>query len=59
MIDHDGESASGERAIYFLPEGPTENLSVRLAEQDGARATVVLSAALGSAQREETEEQRR
>lgn len=58
VIDRDGQTSTGSRAVYFLPEGLTENLSVRLEEDDGATATVVLDAARGSARREDTEETR-
>ena len=59
VFDHDGQTASATRSIYFLPEGLTESLHVRLAENDGARTDVVLDATLGSAWREDTVEEPR
>lgn len=57
VLDRDGESASGERMIYFLPEGLSESVRVRLREDEGGgRSTVVLDAARGAARRERTEE---
>jgi prepilin-type N-terminal cleavage/methylation domain-containing protein len=56
VIDHDGETSAGTKAIFFLPEGLTESIRVRLGEQDGARSVVSLDAARGSASREETTE---
>jgi prepilin-type N-terminal cleavage/methylation domain-containing protein len=56
VIDHDGQSSTGSRAVYFLPEGLTENLSVRLVEDEGGSTTVVLDAGRGSARREDTDE---
>jgi len=57
VLDRDGENAGGQRPIFFLPEGPTESLSVRLREDDdGARVTVVLDAAQGAARREDVVE---
>jgi prepilin-type N-terminal cleavage/methylation domain-containing protein len=54
VLDHDGETATGQRQIYFLPEGLTENLGVRLREDEGgASVTVVLDAARGAAHRED------
>lgn len=55
VLDRDGETTAGKRAVYFLPEGLAEGLRVRLRENEGgARAVVVLDAALGSAHREDT-----
>jgi len=54
VLDRDGETSVGTRAVYFLPEGLTENVGVRLGEHDGARTVVQLDAARGSARREET-----
>jgi prepilin-type N-terminal cleavage/methylation domain-containing protein len=55
VIDRDGESAFGERALYFLPEGATETFRVRLREDDGnATTTVVFDATHATARREET-----
>lgn len=54
VIDHSGNTVSGTRLVYFLPEGLTESLGVRLAERDGATSLVKLEAARGIARREET-----
>ncbi|MFN2376985.1 MAG: Tfp pilus assembly protein FimT/FimU [Candidatus Binatia bacterium] len=54
VVDRDGETTAGTRAIYFLPEGSSETVAVRLHEQDGAATTVTLRAATGSAVRGET-----
>jgi prepilin-type N-terminal cleavage/methylation domain-containing protein len=56
VIGRDGEEKSGSRAIFFLPEGLTESVGVRLGEQDGATASVQLDAARGNAWREATTE---
>lgn len=56
VIRRDGEERSGERAIFFLPEGLTESVGVRLGEEEGASTVVRLDAARGQAWREETTE---
>jgi len=57
VVDRDGETSSGRRQVFFLPEGVTESLRVRLREdEDDAESTVVLDAALGAAHREATVE---
>jgi len=56
VLDRDGETSAGTKAIYFLPEGLTESLGVRLGEEDGARSVVLLDAARGTARREPTTE---
>ena len=54
VLDHDGETRAGRREIYFLPEGLTENLAVRLRDEEGGeRVSVLLDAAKGSAHRED------
>jgi prepilin-type N-terminal cleavage/methylation domain-containing protein len=54
VLDRDGTTGAGTRDVFFLPEGLTENLEVRLAEEHGASVVVTLDAARGSARREET-----
>ncbi len=57
VLDHDGETRAGERVIYFLPEGLTENLSVRLRDDEGRETvSVLLDAAKGAAHREDVVE---
>jgi len=56
VIRRDGEERSGARAIFFLPEGLTESVGVRLVEEEGATSVVHLDAARGKAWREETTE---
>jgi prepilin-type N-terminal cleavage/methylation domain-containing protein len=56
VVDRDGESRSGARALFFLPEGLTENVSVRLTNEDDASVLVTLDAARGLAMRGETVE---
>jgi type II secretion system protein H len=58
VLDRDGETQSGERNVFFLPEGLTESLGVRLAEEDST-VVVTLDATRGSAHREETLEAER
>jgi len=56
ILDEGGETRSGQHPIYFLPEGSTENLGVRLRDEDGGeRVTVHLDAAKGIASREDVE----
>jgi prepilin-type N-terminal cleavage/methylation domain-containing protein len=54
VLDRDGSVGAGTHDVFFLPEGLTESIGVRLAEQDGATVVVTLNASRGSAQREET-----
>lgn len=54
VVDRDGETTAGTRAIWFHPEGSSETVAVRLHEEDGAATTVTLRAATGSAVRGET-----
>jgi prepilin-type N-terminal cleavage/methylation domain-containing protein len=55
VIDRDGENSGGQRALYFLPEGATESVRVRLREEEGdATTTVVFDATHATARREET-----
>ncbi len=56
VLDRDGTTGAGKRDVYFLPEGFTESLEVRLAEDHGASVVVALDASRGSARREETVE---
>jgi len=56
VVDREGETGSGVRALFFLPEGLTENVSVRLVNNDGASVIVTLEAARGLASRGETVE---
>jgi prepilin-type N-terminal cleavage/methylation domain-containing protein len=58
VLDRDGSLGSGTRDVFFLPEGLTESLGVRLAGEGGASVVVSLDAARGSARREETLEER-
>lgn len=45
-----GLDAAGMRAVYFLPEGGSEDLRVRLAEDGGGTVDVTFDAALGAAE---------
>jgi prepilin-type N-terminal cleavage/methylation domain-containing protein len=56
VLDRDGTTGAGRHDVFFLPEGLTENLGVRLAEESGATALVTLDASRGSARREDTQE---
>lgn len=56
VLDRDGSTGSGERDVFFLPEGLTESLDVRLAEEGGTTIVVTLDASRGSARRLEAEE---
>jgi type II secretion system protein H len=56
VLDRDGSTRSGDRDVFFLPEGLTESLDVRLAEEGGTSIVVTLDAARGSARRLEAEE---
>jgi prepilin-type N-terminal cleavage/methylation domain-containing protein len=58
VLDRDGTTGAGTHDVFFLPEGLTENLGVRLAEEGGATTVVTLDAARGSARREETRDDR-
>lgn len=51
VIDADGETTSGERVVFFLPEGLSENVDVRLADRDEETVLVKLSATRGQAER--------
>ena len=56
VVDQDGETSTGQLPIYFLPEGRTENLGVRLRDDDGGvLVTVRFDAARGIASRESVE----
>ncbi len=54
VIDREGERASGTRDVFFLPEGATENVGVRLANEDGETSLVELDAVRGDAVRRPT-----
>lgn len=56
VVDRDGETGSGTRSVFFLPEGVTENVSVRLVNEEEASVVVTLEAARGLASRGETVE---
>ncbi|HEY2775665.1 MAG TPA: GspH/FimT family pseudopilin [Candidatus Binatia bacterium] len=56
VIDTNGETSAGSRAIWFLPEGLPESVRVRFGESGGATTTVLLDATREAAWREETEE---
>ena len=56
VLDRDGSTGSGDRDVFFLPEGLTESLDVRLVEEGGASVLVKLDASRGSARRLETTE---
>lgn len=51
----EGEERFGRRAVFFLPEGSDESLSIVLGESEGARALVVFDAARGVARVQEVE----
>lgn len=51
----EGEERFGRRAVFFLPEGSDESLSIVLGEREGARALVVFDAARGVARVQEVE----
>lgn len=53
FIDADGQTTSGQRAVFFLPEGLSENVDVRLADRDEETVLVKLSATRGQAQRDD------
>jgi prepilin-type N-terminal cleavage/methylation domain-containing protein len=54
ILDRDGETRAGEWPVYFLPEGLSENLGVRLRDDEsGERVTVRLDAAQGRASLDE------
>jgi type II secretory pathway pseudopilin PulG len=57
VTDARGEQATGQRDVFFLPEGIPEGLSVRLRESEGHATTeVVLDAARSTARRGDVEE---
>jgi hypothetical protein len=58
FIDADGQTTSGQRAVFFLPEGLSENVDVRLADRDEETVLVKLSATRGQAQRDDLLEAR-
>ena len=51
----EGEERFGRRAVFFLPEGSDESLSIVLGESEGARALVFFDAARGVARVQEME----
>lgn len=51
VVDAGGETSSGERAVFFLPEGLSENVDVRLGNDEDATVLVELSATRGQARR--------
>lgn len=51
----EGEERFGRRAVFFLPEGSDESLSIVLGEREGARALVFFDAARGVARVQEVE----
>jgi hypothetical protein len=57
VLDRGGETAAGERALFFLPEGVAESVRVRFEEEGGANVVVAFDAALGSAYVEEVEDE--
>lgn len=52
----DGDVAVGRHEVWFLPEGSSDDLRVRLAEAGGATATVAYRSSRGTATREDTVE---
>lgn len=54
VIDREGETGIGTREVFFLPEGVTESVGVRLADVDGATSLVELDAVRAEAVRRPT-----